>query len=48
MGGDLGGTEGTVPLNFEVGDGPCNRPPNIWRSSVMECAEKYKVLKNVR
>jgi len=22
-------------------------PPNIWRSSVMECAGKYEVFKNV-
>jgi len=26
------GTGGTAP-KFEVGDGPCIRPPNIWRSS---------------
>ena len=44
MGGDLGGT---VPLKFEVGDGPCIRPPNISRSSVMGCAGKYEVLKKM-
>src|SRR6218665_4144382 len=27
------GTGGTVPPKFEVGDGPCIRPPNILRSS---------------
>src|SRR6218665_211100 len=32
MGGDLGGTGGTVPQHFLVGDGPCIRPPNILRS----------------
>src|SRR6218665_2793145 len=26
-GGDLGGTGGTVPQKFEVGDGPCIGPP---------------------
>jgi len=32
MSGDLEGTGGTVPPKFEVGDGPCIRPPNILRS----------------
>src|SRR6218665_1296484 len=33
----LRGDWGTVPpKQFEVGDGPCIRPPNIWRSSVMK------------
>jgi|SRR6218665_478599 len=33
MGEDLGGTEGTVPKNLRWEDGPCIRPPNIWRSN---------------
>src|SRR6218665_702415 len=36
------GTGGTAP-KFEVGDGPCSRPPNILRSSVCQfvrCARK--------
>ena len=36
------GTGGTVPPKFEVGDGPCIRPPNILRSSVVGCARKHK------
>ena|SRR6218665_116471 len=35
-------TGGTVPPKFEVGDGPCIRPPNILRSSVVGCARKYE------
>ena len=37
------GTGGTVPKKFEVWDGPCIRPPNIFRSrpSVVGCAWKY-------
>jgi len=31
-----------VPPKFEVGDGPCIRPPNIWRSSVIGSVEKYE------
>src|SRR6218665_1741643 len=35
MGGDNKEDWGTVsPKTFEVGDGPCIRPPNILRSSV--------------
>src|SRR6218665_1636410 len=46
MGGDLGGTEGTVTPNFEVGDGPCIRPPNISRSIVVGgCVRKYELSK---
>ena len=41
MGGDLGRL-GDGPLKFEVGDGPCIRPPNILRSSVVGCARKYE------
>src|SRR6218665_2688560 len=35
---------GDVPPKFEVhmGDGPCIRPPNILRSSVVGCAQKYE------
>ena len=33
---DLGG-RGTVSLKTEVGDGPCIRPPNILRSTVIGC-----------
>src|SRR6218665_3084438 len=41
-GGNLGETEGRSPPKFEVGDGPCIRPPNILRSSVVGCARKYE------
>jgi len=37
MGGDLGETGGTVPPKFEVGDGPCIRPPNISKSNFIGC-----------
>ena len=40
-GGNLGGL-GDGPPKFEVGDGPCIRPPNILRSSVVGCARKYE------
>src|SRR6218665_2950885 len=40
-GGNLGGW-GTVPPKFEVGDGPCIRPSNILRSSVVGCVRKYE------
>src|SRR6218665_370726 len=37
------GTGGTVPQkNLRWGDGPCIRPPNILRSSVVGCPRKYK------
>ena len=36
-GGNLGGLGDGSP-KFEVGDGPCIRPPNILRSSVVGCA----------
>ena len=36
------GTGGRPPPKFEVGDGPCIRPPNILRSSVVGCARKYE------
>src|SRR6218665_3474123 len=45
MGGDLGETGGTVPPKFEFGGGPCIRPPNILRSSVVGCARKYEKCK---
>ena len=45
MGGDLGGTGGTVPPKFEVGGGPCVHPSNILRSTVMGCEAKYKLTK---
>ena len=35
-------TGGDGPKKFEVGDGPCIRPPNILRSSVAGCARKYE------
>src|SRR6218665_4229608 len=31
-----------VPPNLRWGDGPCIRPPNILRSSVVGCARKYE------
>ena len=40
MGGDLGGTGGRSPSKFEVGDGPCIRPPNILRSIVLSGARE--------
>src|SRR6218665_187061 len=45
MGRGLGGTGGwsLVPPKFEVGDGPCIRPPNILRSTVIGSGAKYKV-----
>ena len=46
MGGDLAGPGGTgSPPKFEMGDGPCIRPPNIWRSSVIGCVQKYELSK---
>src|SRR6218665_793468 len=39
-GGDLGRTGGMAPQkNLRWGDGPCIRPPNILRSSVVGCAK---------
>jgi len=45
MGGDLGGTGGTVPKNFEVGGRPMHPSPNIWRSSVIGSVAKYEQTK---
>ena len=43
MGGDLGGTEGTVPKKIcGKEDGPCILPFNIWRSSIKGCAGKVR------
>ena len=43
-GGDLGGTGGRSPKKCMWGrDGPCNRSPNISRSSVIGCVRKYKL-----
>jgi len=36
---------GTFPKKIEVGDGPCIRPPNIWRSSVIGCVAKHELTK---
>ena len=44
MGGNLGGTGETAPT-FDVGDGPCIRPPNILRNSVVRCVRKYELSK---
>ena len=41
--GDCG--DGTP--KFEVGDGPCIRPPNISRSRVIGCVAKYELTKKV-
>jgi len=41
-GGDLEGTGGMVPKNWRWGDGPCIRPPNNLRSSVVGCSRKYE------
>ena len=44
MRGDLGGTGGTPPKNkFEVEDGPCIRPPNTLRSSVIGSVAKNEL-----
>jgi len=43
MGGDLGGTGGTVDPKFEVGGRPMYPPPNILRSAVIGCDEKYEL-----
>jgi len=50
MGRGLGGTGGwsLVPPKFEVGDGPCIRPPNILRSTVIGSGAKYKVTEKRR
>jgi len=46
MGGDLEGDWGDGPSQkIEVGDGPCIRPPNIFRSAVMRCEVKYELTK---
>ena len=37
-----GGLGGRSPKKFQVGDGPCIRPPNVFRSSVVGCARKYE------
>src|SRR6218665_3950939 len=44
MGGDLEGTGERSP-KFEVGNGPCIRPPNIFRSSVTASVAKYELTK---
>src|SRR6218665_283069 len=45
MGGDLG----TVPPKFEVGDGPCIRPPpNILIITVIGCEAKYEQTKKLK
>src|SRR6218665_3117001 len=45
MGGDLGGLGGRPPKKFEVGDGPCIRPLQFLRSTVMGCEAKYELTK---
>src|SRR6218665_396808 len=46
-GGDLGGLGGRFPPKIlGAGDGPCIRPPNILRSSVVGCARKNEQSKN--
>src|SRR6218665_47525 len=41
-GGDLGGLGGRSLQSLRWVDGPCIRPPNILRSSVVGCARKYE------
>ena len=41
------GKTGGRPPKFEVGDGPCIRPPNILRNSVFGCSRKYTTRKKV-
>jgi len=43
--GDLGRTGGTVPPKFEVGDGPCIRPPNILTHIVIGCEAEHELSK---
>ena len=45
MGGDLGGTGGTVSPKFEVGGRPMYPSPNISRSTVIGCEAKYELTK---
>ena len=43
----LRGDWGTVPQKFEVGDGPCIRPPNTLRSGVFGCVRKHGMSKKM-
>ena len=44
--GDVCETGGWSPQkNYEVGDGPCIRSPNISRSSVIGCVSKHELIK---
>ena len=36
---------GGGPQKFEVGDGPCIRPPTILRTTIIGCEAKYKLPK---
>jgi len=48
MGGDLGETGGRCPPQKNWGgDGPCIRPPNISRSSVIGCMAKYELARKL-
>jgi len=47
MGGDLGGTGGTVPQNLRWMGGPCIRHPNILRSPVIGYEAKYELTKKM-
>ena len=38
---------GDGPPKFEVGDGPCIGPPNIFRSSVVGWARKFEQSKKI-
>jgi len=42
MDGDLGRLGDGPQKNLRLGDGPCIRPPNVLRSSVVGCARKYE------
>src|SRR6218665_2807319 len=44
-GGNLGRTGDGPPPKFEVGDGPCIRPPNILTSSVCRMTKKIVAAK---
>ena len=48
MGGDFNRGTGDGPSqNLRWGDGPCIRPPDILRSSVIGCVAKYELTKKV-
>jgi len=47
MGEDYKGVLEEGPPKFEVGDGPCLRPPKILRSTVIGCEAKHELTKKI-